>query len=352
MSNLRKHESIHANQKGMVSIMVTMILMIVISLIVLGFAQISRRNQRQSLDRQLSTQAFYAAESGVNDALDKINTSGVFPIPAKKTCTDTGNGFYSSLNKDVDAAHGVSYSCLTVNPSPKQLSYTNVDTTGTVIPLISGDGSNFSTLKMEFKSTTGSTTPATGCKTSVNSQFTPTTSWTCGYGVIRIDLVPATGALTAASLQAATHTIFAVPFSSGGTATYDYANGADKYKVFGLTCSNTSCVLNIQGLNTNQYYMRVSSIYQASALTITGTNVSGGAATFNGAQIVVDATGKAQDVLRRIQVHAPANGDGSKNQLPNNALQSNDSICKRFSVMENFFENSVSTDGNNQLCQN
>jgi len=40
-----------SKQRGMVAIMITMILMIVISLIVLGFAQISRRNQRQSLDR-------------------------------------------------------------------------------------------------------------------------------------------------------------------------------------------------------------------------------------------------------------------------------------------------------------
>ena len=59
----------------MVAILVTMNLMIVISLIVLGFAQISRRNQRQSLDRQLSTQAFYAAETAVNDAADLIKTA-------------------------------------------------------------------------------------------------------------------------------------------------------------------------------------------------------------------------------------------------------------------------------------
>jgi len=69
-------ESLQRNQSGMVSIMVTMILMIVMSLIVVGFAQVSRRNQRVALDRQLSTQAFYAAESGVNDAREFLDAYG------------------------------------------------------------------------------------------------------------------------------------------------------------------------------------------------------------------------------------------------------------------------------------
>ena len=345
-------QTIRKNEAGMVSIMVTMILMIVISLLVLGFAQISRRNQRQSLDRQLSTQAFYAAESGVNDALNRINTANGATIPEKKTCADTGGGFYAGLNSTIDGAHRVSYSCLLVDPSPKQLSFNSTNETGTVIPLLSGSGANFSSLKLEFKTTLDNTTPKNGCPTSVNAQFTPRPDWSCGYGIARIDLVPVAGNVNAGTLQSTVHTIFAVPFSSGGTTIYNYANAADKYKVFGMSCDNTSCVLNIQGLSSNQYYMRVTSLYQANALTVTGTDASGGAATFNGAQIVIDATGKAQDVLRRIQVHAPANGSGSKNQLPNNALQSNDSICKRFSVMENFFENSVSSEGNNVLCQN
>lgn len=44
--------------------MITIVMMVVISLIVVGFTQVANRNRRQSLDRQLSTQAFYVAESG------------------------------------------------------------------------------------------------------------------------------------------------------------------------------------------------------------------------------------------------------------------------------------------------
>ena len=54
------------NEEGIVSIVVTLIIMIVLTLIVTGFAQLARREQREALDRQLSAQASYAAESGIN----------------------------------------------------------------------------------------------------------------------------------------------------------------------------------------------------------------------------------------------------------------------------------------------
>src|SRR5688572_1479839 len=110
-------------EAGMVAIMVTMILMIVISLIVLGFAQISRRNQRQTLDRQLSTQAFYAAETGINDAAELIKgASGV--VPDKPDCASSGGGFYT-LTPTIDATNNVEYTCLTVDPSPESLVYSS-----------------------------------------------------------------------------------------------------------------------------------------------------------------------------------------------------------------------------------
>ncbi|HET6924792.1 MAG TPA: pilus assembly PilX N-terminal domain-containing protein, partial [Candidatus Saccharimonadales bacterium] len=65
---MNKQQSIRGDERGMVSIMVTLVMIIVITLIVIGFAQVVRRNQRETLDRQLSTQAYYAAETGINDA--------------------------------------------------------------------------------------------------------------------------------------------------------------------------------------------------------------------------------------------------------------------------------------------
>jgi len=338
------------NEAGMVSIMVTMILMIVISLLVLGFAQVSRRNQRQSLDRQLSTQAFYAAESGVNDVRNLISTAldNGQVIPNKKSCADTGNGFYSALNKNLTS--NVSYSCILVNPSPKELSYNSITDTGTIIPLISGNGTNFSNITIKLTTKTGSTTPSNGCKTTTNLVFTPTTTWTCGYGVLRFDLVPVSGNKTTADLQNQVRTVFAVPYTPSTNAGGNYNFAGDGNAVRGMHCDNTACTLTIEGLSTDKYYMRMQSIYQDVALTMTGKDSNGADATFNGAQIVIDSTGKAEDVLRRIQVHIPADGDGNKNQLPDNALQSTDSVCKRFATMDGYFSNKADTTGDNELC--
>ena len=343
----RSKTSLVANQRGMISIMTTMILMIVISLIVLGFAQQARRNQRSTLDRQLSTQAFYAAESGVNDAAEVIKNATLAQLSDKTTCSDKGTAnVYASLvdNNSIDAAHGVSYTCVLIDPSPNELSYDSVSTTGTVVPMFSGTGGAFSTVNLEWKSKTGSGTPTTGCPatyTQTSLLFTRTTSWTCGYGVMRIDLVPVSGNNTVDSYQAAARTVFAVPVT-GGTATYGYGEGN---KVIGVTCTDTSCRLTLTGLTDSQYYLRLISLYQDASMTVTSS------LGLKGAQIKIDSTGKAQDVLRRIQVRLPLSTTGSQNQLPDNALQSTDSICKRFSAMDNYLNLSNTVDGDNELCQ-
>src|ERR1700761_8288581 len=80
---------IRRDEQGMVSILVTMIMVIVISLIVIGFAEVSRRNQREALDNQLSTQAYYAAESGVNAAVQYFSDH-----PSNTALTTSGDCKY------------------------------------------------------------------------------------------------------------------------------------------------------------------------------------------------------------------------------------------------------------------
>lgn len=359
-----KLQQIRRSESGMVSIMTTMVLMIVISLVVLGFAQVSRRNQRESLDRQLSTQAFYAAESGVNDVRQLIETAvnNDTAISGKTSCSDNGTGgFYLSLNPDIDSAHNVKYSCVTVNTSPSLLRYSDVGTTSIIIPMSSGTGAPFNTITLNWQSKTNSSTPTAGCPTTVNSVFSPVSNWTCGYGVLRFDLVPtASNSLTADKLRDDTMTSFVVPFSSGGSPTIAYPAGSpastnNTASLVGAKCTNSGCSLTINGLtslNQQSYAMRISSIYQDVGLQISATDPSGGALPIQGAQVVIDSTGKAQDVLRRIQVNVPLRNN-SQNQLSDFGLQSTDSICKRFSVMSGgYFATDVSgVTSSNPLCK-
>jgi hypothetical protein len=340
-------------QRGMVSIMVTMLLMIVISLIVLGFAQISRRNQRQALDRQLSSQAFYAAETGVNEARnllkDAIATGTA--IPDKPDCT-SGSGpaaaFYASLTPTIDAASDVAYTCLMVDASPEELGYDAVGTPSTIVPLTSTAG-NIANLQLTWQTKDDTTTPTVGCPTSANNL--PTTgAWTtsnCGYGVLRFDLVPTTGSLTMSTLQDRTMTAFLVPVPSSVTTSIPYpstlpTSSTNTNNRVATRCTNTSCTMTITGLNSTQYYMRVSSLYKEVSLRIRATDSTGSAVGLQGVQAIIDATGKAQDVLRRVQVRVPLTGS-SNNQLSDYAIQSTDAICKRYAVMDGYFQSYAAT---------
>lgn len=344
MSGTQQHRQ---REAGMVSILVTMILLIVISLIVLGFAQISRRNQRQTLDRQLSSQAFYAAESGVNDVRNLINqaiASGT-TIPAKTDCTN-GSGpaasFYSAgLNPTLSSADNVSYSCVMVDPSPTSLAYSDIGTTGTVVPMTSADGNSFSTMTLTWQSKTGSSTPTASCPSSANGVFTPTSSWTCGYGVLRLDLVPVpAGGMTTASLQNNTFTTFLVPVTSG-VSTVGYGTSTAGNNLVAAQCTNTQCSMTITGLGGTRYYMRLLSQYQDVSLQIAAKDSLGTDIKIQGSQVVIDATGKAQDILRRIQVRLPLTT--STNLLSDYAVETTDSVCKRFVTTDGYFQSYAST---------
>src|ERR1039458_10050844 len=73
------------DQSGFASIVIASVIILVLSLITVGFAQLMQREQRSALDRQLSSQAYYAAESGINDAVSAINSG--FNV-AKSTCPE------------------------------------------------------------------------------------------------------------------------------------------------------------------------------------------------------------------------------------------------------------------------
>ena len=315
MSNIRSAQS---SQRGIISIMMTIVMMLVISLIVLGLAQISRREQRVSTDNQLSAQAFYAAESGVNDviALLRANTS----VPPKTSCSDTTSP-YDALNPVV--ANGVSYSCVLVDPSPTSI--------------FGKAGSSPSVYSLETTSSLSSVTFSwgpgdgqagnviTGCPSALsNVNLFPTTIWSCPYAILRVDLVDAS-TLNRDALVSNTQTAFLVP-SAAGTL------GASGSTIRGASCNTGTqvCSYTFSGLSGNAYYARVSAIYTNGALTICGNDCT---AEFK-SQANIDVTGKAQDVLRRVRVTVDL-AAGNQNRAAQAAILSGDSICKRFKINAN-----------------
>ncbi len=356
------------NQQGMVSIMVTLIMMLVISLIVLSFAQVTRTNQREALNRQLSTQAFYAAETGVNDAVKPLLAHTAVLSPADNSnCNQFITDNNLTAKQTLDSTTAVSYTCLLVNANPSVLEQKPLkQQANTVWPLIDAAGNAISQLQFTWASNSGgSGTPST-CTDGADVFSPDGASRTCSFGILRIDLLqyndsnpldPAiAGPDQAASLANHTVTIFAQPTQRSTSAITISDFTASSGRAIVAQCpivtagATSTCTVNVdlRGVaSSSSYYARLTMLYEDSAsVSVTGTDNLRGPVDFKNGQAVIDATGKAQDELRRIQVRVPLSGVGNSTTVPTNALQSTGSVCKLLTVSSAGYDDASTTDPN------
>jgi hypothetical protein len=310
---------------------VTTVLILIISLIVIGFSQVARRNQREALDRQLSTQAFYAAESGVNAAVAVIRAkvaNGGLP-DTKNTCGPDVN--YPAVQLD---GTQVRVTCLLVDSEVDSLFYTAVtENSPTVVPVISANGTPISKLTLTWRSKSGGATPSSNC---TGGGFTTRGAWLCGQGVLRTDLA----ALPNGNTDSAMSTFFN-PQLYGGTLndttapTVDYNSRGGLITAYCVNGADPRCMASITNLNRPVYYMNLRSIYRDSTVSITGVDAGGNRIDFTG-QVMIDSTARAQDVLRRIQVRVPMSPRESSN-IPAYGIETSDTLCKRYAVEPGYY---------------
>lgn len=331
-------KSLQDDEQGIAAIIVTVMLMTVLSLIVLGFVQVSRREQVQTLDNQLSTQAFYAAESGVNLAQSKL---AAVTTP-KTTCGPDSN--FSAADYNISADGNVKITCLLVNNRPLGLDFQDVTGAARVSLLKTLSGANFTNIYVSWQGQ--SSTAISGCSATDIGRF-PTgagaDTWNCNQPMLRLDLVPVAGTnLVATALAANQLTTYLHPLNSGTKPTafnYSDASGANIGRVSGTTCTtNTTtykqfCVarIAINSSLSSAYAVRLISLYGTSSVTMTGSTATEGTAVLTDGQVVIDATASAIDVIKRIQTVVsltPNAGTGADGPLTTTGL----GICKQFFV--------------------
>ncbi len=342
---MRLHLKPIDSQDGFVSIVVTMVLMVVLSLIILGFAQIARREDRQALDRQLSTQAFYSAQSGINDAIKSYNSG---QTTSKTTCAL--DPLRSPNGAVLDATSGTAYTCLLIGSSLPTLHYDKVTESSTIVPI---NSALISVLHISWQYADTSVTPTFSSQFTAGPSGTPLFPTQANFvgntGVLEISLTPL-DQLNRPSLIANTFTAYLYPENTGPGVNnvFDVGlNGNTPSKqgpvlsggcnTGNITGSIYSCNVMLSDLLHNTlsgYILRIKSLYSDSTVNICGSTNSGSPATcdslFTGAQLQIDATGKAKDILRRIQVRYPLRG--TSGTMPEFAIESADSICKTLQV--------------------
>lgn len=323
---------IRSNEDGMAAIIITIVMMMVVSLIVLGFAQITRREQRQTLDRQLATQAYYAAESGIHLAQSKIKQllQNGEAIPAKLGCGAASFGSVPITAADLQVGNA-EITCLLVNTQLTSLNYHDVGLEGIVSNVESQSGST-DEITFSWQNASDGSDPS-GCNMAIGT-FPPDTAagnWTCNQPLLRVDLVPLNGggpgSVTQGGLAGSQFTTFFYPQAGGGSAAYS-PGSVDSITAASCTAGGTpyKCTGRITGLGGQSYGVRVLAIYGSASLSISAQD-GGAPATLVNGQTVIDATAKANDVLRRIQVSVSTSGSS-----PDFGLVSGGGLCKRYAV--------------------
>jgi len=341
-----------SNEQGFASIVIALTLIIVLSLLTIGFANLARREQKNALDKQLAVQANYAAETGINDAIKDIQTGAIYDNTATGGGTDASTTTCMSTsppaplsplpsgaltaNPMIDSVKAILYSCLLVDLKPSDLVYSNVGAND-------GRYTTFYTdqLVKDFTVHWGSYENRTTW-VPTGTGFKPLSDWSTGGAtpspyppVLQVSLTPLRF-LDRSNLLKNTFSIYLYPSAgtTNHTLAYTTSNGANEGKIAEGGCDATiqtypcSVTIQIPGIfATGPYLIRMVDYYDNSNIRITGTaRVAGNPPIkFLDAQAQIDVTGKAKSDVKRLQVRTPIR---SSYGLPNNAIEGE--ACKRF----------------------
>lgn len=371
----------------MVSIMVVGIIAVLVTLIVLAFAKLSNRELRQALDRQLSSQAQYAAETGLNDAIRLVQAQLAIPgaIINTKTNCDVNNGIGIAgptgalpNGGKIGTDNVAVVTCVLVDPAPLEITNTNQTPLTTEVYTITNANDID---QLTFSWAGGMTSRPVG-------QFPTEIEWLTGAPapiedsnkninpvVLRVSIYPAFVNDDRAALTDKARTYFLYPESGSGSIvagtnliSYAATPDANNGKIINGNCSATpiaglrDCNARINNLPgpghpNSAYYVAVMPIYAKGSYGIKamrgGTDVK-----IEHAQAVIDVTARGNDVLKRIQAKVNISITSGVTSLlgdsffPSYSIESVDSICKRLIIPLDGTEAGVSDpSGTDNACK-
>ncbi len=317
----------HTQEQGFIAIVVAALIMVILSLITIGFTRMMQREQQQALDRQLTRQALYAAESGINDVYEGLRQGTLTEI--EKTDCDVGDLPNDGVISD---STNIAYTCALYDKTPAQLAYSISTSDSKISPLITESGRNFSTITIQWGQEKGLNNVATLPDCGSAGIFPRSRAG--NVPLLKVDFTN-TSTLSRDSLINSTDYLYVSPCKGAGTTTYRYVGGA-KGTVVGVSCNASAtlpCSLTINGLASNRYVARIHSVYDSSQVVIDGSEQLGGGATgpveFAQSQTSIDVTARATDVVRRLRVSIPL---GQPDNPPESVFQSFDGVCKLLSI--------------------
>lgn len=225
---MKKIRSIKTEEYGFASLVVAFILILVMSLLTVGFAQLARREQQTALDQQLANQAYYAAETGVNQVKAQIPALvaayNLNPTDSQlngKTCLTSVKGV--QLTNAIDATNSVSFTCALVNMAPATNSIPDTSSTGSGNYIFTSTAAMPSlTFSWGSNPSVNNTPASSSC--SGNGCFLPALDWYAKKWppVVQLSITPlGTGLFTRNQLITNTFTTLLYPSTGVSTVSVD-----------------------------------------------------------------------------------------------------------------------------------
>lgn len=378
-NHMHDGEAGKAHEKGAVSIFLVIFFALLIGVITMSFVGVVIRDANQSTNNDLSRSAYDSAEAGVEDAKRAIaeyagakngvnagsltriasyfannctaftnfaKDHGVTPagndVPVQESGTNGFDQFYTCVQVSLDTPDYVN------TESPYQSDVIPIDTvnkggaqqTPTTIELdwfnhtdaATADGTAFSTRP------TCSVNAASGSSCDLPQEK----SWdpkgvTTTPSLMRVELISyGSGPITDTALQNNTKTLFLYPTATGAPIVnfnqdVTPAKSNSGAPLIPVKCGGTaeyacSIQLDLGSSASPNMFLRVTPVYKKSTFRLSFTDPN---LLFNGVQPLVDSTGRANDLFRRVQARVRM-----ENQIayPEYAIDSDNSFCKDFSV--------------------
>lgn len=341
-------------ESGVVSLFTVIFFTILVTVLTVGFVRIMVNERRQSTDEDLTTRAYYAAESGVEDARRALQQ--YYPTAADRAKLNAGScDAPVGYSKTIATNPNVGYSCMLLDLNPPDIQATLPgDGNSMQWAIRSANDANFNKLRISWHSLSDDVDGDNVAFRATGSQNPPYTSWKDGSGVaypamLRLQMFgyPKSGTFGRAQLEALNRVGFLNPTTSSSsgdfpinnldanTAPQDTRCTTDSTVFGGYACQAT--IIIDPGINpgSNYVFLRLKGLYDQNGTKVKIELLNGSTVvnTQDG-QAIVDVTGRAGDVFRRVQSRVSLPGSVDTSLLPEFAVESGDDICKRFEVTD------------------
>ena len=361
-------------QSGAVSLFAVIFGAMLLTIVTIGFMRLMIMDQRQSSNNDLSQSAYDAALAGVEDAkrvvraaqTGNIQAVGVLNGPINCNMVAASGVVGGSISGDTIIQTGTgagkrfdqAYTCVKITMKSQDFIYKSIEDKSQLIPLRAT--SSFNKISIEWyrrddESNLGSAN-AVNTEISTTGELPARNSWHSNTPqLMRVQLINPGPTFNLSTLDTTGVTSFFRPnvlrsdvAGQDGTAvsskTSDRPRATDGNEHNNgtniVSCSKTfkfsgeySCkaVIDVDEIaaGSETAFLRLTSIYKGGSVKVSLQKTDGTIVNFDGVQPIVDSTGRASNLFRRVEARLQIGDDFA---YPDNAVELKNSLCKDFSV--------------------